>query len=186
VPVLLAIVCVALVACSGGSGSSSSSVFRFTSATTKGTTIPVASRRPIAPVTGSLLDGASFSLATDRGSVVLVNFWAAWCGSCRIETPELDLLYRQVKSQGVEFLGVDTKDTTHDAGKSFLTDNNISYPSFWDQPGKIAVELGDVPTGALPFTILIDKDQRVAAVYLGPITPADLRPALNALAAEPA
>ncbi len=60
----------------------------------------------------------------------------------------------------------------------------VDYPIVWDEPGKTAVELGHLPAASLPFTAVIDKRQRVAAVYLGQIAPADLRPVISTLLAE--
>jgi hypothetical protein len=68
----------------------------------------------------------------------------------------------------------------------FVQEHHISYPMVYDQIGKTALQLGDVAALALPFTILIDRQQRVAAVYANRVHPADLTRALDALLAEPA
>jgi thiol-disulfide isomerase/thioredoxin len=170
-----------LTACSG---SRSNRSFSFRSATSVGTTITVANRFPVGPVTGTLIDGGGYSLAADSGQLVVINFWATWCPPCRIETPQFDVLYRQSHSEGVDFVGVDTKETSRAAVRSFIADNQISYPVIWDEAGRTAIELGRVPSGDLPFTVVIDRHQRVAAVYLHALTPADLRPVLTSLLAE--
>jgi thiol-disulfide isomerase/thioredoxin len=113
-----------------------------------------------------------------------LNFWASWCPPCRTETPQFDALYREVHGQGIDFVGIDTKEVSRTGGETFIADNHISYPIVWDEPGKTALALGHIPSGNLPFTVLIDKRQRVAAVYLQTLSPADLRPALAALVAE--
>ena len=82
------------------------------------------------------------------------------------------------------FVGVDVKETSRTAGESFISNNQITYPMLWDEPGKTALELGHVPADGLPFTVLIDKQQRVAAVYLNVLTPGDLQPVLTSLIAE--
>ena len=113
-----------------------------------------------------------------------MNFWATWCSPCVTETPQFDSMYRSYKSKGVTFVGIDTKESSRSAPRAFVKDNDISYPIVFDEPGKIATEMGNVPLQGLPTTVLVDKHGKVAAVYLGPLTPKDLEPAVNKLAAE--
>jgi thiol-disulfide isomerase/thioredoxin len=176
----------ALAGCTGKDAvdQSAGSQFRFVSATKVGHLIPEQSRKHVGEVTGSLLAGGTFNLAADAGQVVVVNFWATWCGPCKTETPQFDSVYRQMHSQGVDFVGMDVKEFERSAATAFVTDNHISYPIVWDEEGKTALELGHVPAEALPFTVLIDKQQRVAAVYQVPLAPADLQPVLDSLVAE--
>jgi len=186
---LLAAAFVAVFAVAGCTGKdavdqSAAGDFRFVSATPVGKFIPADERKSVGTVTGTLMSGAPYALAAAKGHVVVLNFWAAWCKPCQTETPALDSLYRQVEGQGIDFVGVDTKEVSRDAATSFITDNHISYPMLWDEPGKTALELGHVPATALPFTVVIDKQQRVAAVYLSVVAPADLHPVLTSLAAE--
>jgi thiol-disulfide isomerase/thioredoxin len=158
--------------------------YRFVSANKIGSLTAAADRKHVGTVTGDLMNGAPFNLAADAGQVVVINFWASWCGPCQTETPQFDSLYRQLHPQGVDFVGVDVKEVAKDHGSSFIADNNISYPILWDEPDKTALELGHVRAAGLPFTVLIDKDQRVAAVYIGAVADADLQPALTTLMAE--
>ncbi len=176
----------ALAACTGKDAvdQSAGGEFRFVTASQPGHVYAEADRKPVGAVTGTLIGGGAFSLAADKGKVVVINFWATWCGPCKTETPQLDALYRQLQPQGVDFVGVDVKEVSRDAGQSFITDNKISYPILWDEPGKTALQLGHVPSTSLPFTVVIDKQQRVAAVYLHVLTPGDLTPVLTSLVAE--
>jgi thiol-disulfide isomerase/thioredoxin len=187
VALLLAVVTAgALAACTGKDAvdQSAGGEFHFVTATQPGHVYAEGDRKPVGAVTGTLIGGGAFSLAADQGKVVVINFWATWCGPCKTETPQLDALYRQLRPQGVDFVGVDVKELSRDAGNAFITDNNISYPILWDEPGKTALELGHVPSTSLPFTVVIDKQQRVAAVYLQVLTPGDLTPVLSSLIAE--
>src|SRR5436305_12234629 len=96
-----------LAACSdSGSGKD----YQFTSATALGSLVPAKDRKPAENISGGLLSGGHASLKSSAGKVVVLNFWASWCPPCKVETPQLDLLYRQVHTKGVDFLGVDTKD----------------------------------------------------------------------------
>lgn len=169
----------ALSACSSSSGGVD---YHFTSKTTVGTVIPEGKRKPAQDVSGELISGGKTSLAASKGKVTLLNFWASWCGPCKVETPQLDSLYRQMKGKGVDFIGFDTKDDK-DAAKSFITQNDITFPVVYDQQGKVQLTLGNIP-GILPFTVLIDKQGRVAAVYISKLAPKDLQGPLSTLLAE--
>ena len=179
---------VLLTGCAGGSNavSQSGSTYRFVSGTGQGSLIPVADRKTVGVVTGSLLDGGTFNLASDAGKVVVLNFWATWCGPCTTETPQFDSVFRsyQAKDEPVTFVGIDTKETNRDAPRAFVKDNHISYPIVFDEQGETAIELGKIPSLSLPFTVLIDKQGRVAAVYLRVLSPDDIEPVLNKLVAE--
>ncbi len=86
-----------------------------------------------------------------------------------------------MKSEGITFVGVTVKDPSTSAVEAFVKDNHITYPIVYDEPAKTALELGDVPLPSLPSTVVIDKQGRVAAVYVGPIASGDLEPVLTAL-----
>ena len=191
VPIALACAAVAAAAlvtgCAGKNAvdQSAGGQFRFVSASDPGQTWKPADRKKVGDVTGERLEGGSFNLSSDAGKVVVVNFWASWCAPCQIETPQFDSVYRAYKDKGVDFVGIDFKDQRGKA-QSFVKDNDISFPIVYDQQGKTALELGHLPSQGLPFTVLIDKQQRVAAVYVGSLTPKDLEPVLDRLLADPA
>jgi thiol-disulfide isomerase/thioredoxin len=182
-----ALALLALVGCSGGKDAvdqNAGGQFRYVAKTDVGKTIPAAQRRTVGPVTGTLLDGAAFRLASYAGKVVVLNFWGVWCPPCRTETPQFDQLYRKVEGSGVQFVGMDVKETSPDAVTAFVHDYNISYPIVYDEKAKTALELGHIPMVGLPATVVVDKQQKVAAVYLGPVQQADLAPVLAELVAE--
>ncbi len=186
---LLTCALLAVTACSGGTDAvdqSAGGQFRFIGATPHGKTIAVGSRKTAGDVSGDLLGKGTFSLAAQKGKVVVLNFWASYCGPCRTESPNFDKLNRQMKGQDVEFVGLDIKEVGRDAPTAFIRDFKITYPSVWDPKAKSALQLGKLPvvTAGLPWTVLIDKQQRVAAVYIGEVLPADVEPALKSLLAE--
>jgi thiol-disulfide isomerase/thioredoxin len=175
----------ALTACTGKDAVDQGSpdrTFQFISGTPIGQLYPQAKRQTAADFKGKLITGAPFDLAATRGKPVVLNFWASWCGPCQTETPQFDLLYRKVKPK-VDFVGINTKD---DKGKaeSFIKRNDISFPSVYDEAGETAIRLGNLPTVGLPFTVLIDKHSKVAAVYIARLSYADLQKALDKLLAE--
>ncbi len=182
---LLFAAAVVLSACTGSDAvdQSANGTFTFTSGTALGKVVPPAQRKKAGSFTGELLDGGKTSLAAAKGKIVVVNFWASWCAPCRTETPQFDLLYRKIKTKGVDFLGIDTKDVKGNA-KAFVKTNDISYPIVYDEQGETALRLGNIPQAALPFTVLIDKQGKVAGVYVIRLSTIDLQRSLDTLLAE--
>ncbi|MCW2605027.1 MAG: Alkyl hydroperoxide reductase/Thiol specific antioxidant [Pseudonocardiales bacterium] len=187
---LAAALCVAALAllagCTGGKDrvdQLSDTQYRYVSATPKGEVIAPADRKPAGTVTGTELDGSAFSMSDHAGDVVFINFWGSWCGPCVIETPELDKIYRANEARGVLFLGVAVKDV-EDSTKAFVDNNDISYPIIFDFNAKAALQLGNIPMRGLPATVVLDKQGRVAAVFVGAILAGDIDPVLETLLAE--
>ena len=184
--VLAVIVAVLVSGCSTGADAvdqSSGGEFRFVSSTSKGETIPVAQRQQAPDITGTTLDGGSLDLGAFRGKVIVLNFWASWCAPCRMETPELDKVYRSLKNNGVQFVGVDIKDDEQDAA-AFIRVWKISYPSLFDEAGKTTLRFGNFRPAALPYTIVIDRKGKVAAVYVSPLLARDIQPVVQRLVEE--
>ena len=161
------------------------SEFRFTDATDKGSVIPVADREKPGDVSGELLDGnGTYTLGQDAGKVVVVNLWGSWCGPCQVETPQFEQVYLDTKAEGVEFVGFAIKDDRSKA-QAFVEDNQITYPMVFDQATKVALQLGGLKVQAgMPQTVIVDKQGRVAASYVGIVKPTDLKAAIVTLVAE--
>jgi peroxiredoxin len=183
-PVLVAAV-LTLAACTGSDAvdQSGAGTFQYASGTALGHLYPQGKRKPAPDFTASLLNGGKLKLSSTKGKVVVLNYWASWCAPCQTETPQFDLLYRKVKDQGVAFVGIDTKDGKSQA-QSFISKNDITYPIVYDEPGETAVRLGNLPTANLPFTVLLDKQGKVAAVYVAMLSYKDLQTSLDKLLAE--
>jgi thiol-disulfide isomerase/thioredoxin len=186
--VLLAAATLVVAGCSGKHAvdQTAGGQFRFVHTTNQGKLYPVPKRKKAENFTGNLLDGGTLKLSQEAGKVVLVNFWATWCPPCVAETPKLERIYRAYQDKGVSFIGVDVKDSPASKAKSFVKDNHVTYPIIYDEPAKTAVQLGNLPVTGMPFTVLIDKHRRVAAVYEGALKPPSrLTSALRKLLAEP-
>lgn len=91
-----------------------------------------------------------------RGTPIVVNVWASWCGPCRAEFPQFQQVSAQLGKE-VAFLAIDAEDSD-DAAETFLRDNPVPYPSFTDPDKKIAIEL--VQPYSLPATIFYDRKGR--------------------------
>jgi len=127
--------------------------------------------RPAAPaVTGTTLTGRRFSLAAERGSVVVLNFWGAWCSDCRQEAPALSALASHFKSAPVRFVGVDIEDNVP-AALAFEQKFNISYPSLNDPGDQVALAFhGTVPPAGFPTTLVIDRTGHIAGRVVGEVS----------------
>ena len=134
------------------------------------------SARPTAPeLVGTTLDGSTFRLADHLGEVVVLNVWASWCAPCRAEAPELQSLWEEFEGQGVQFVGLDTRDTEA-AALAFIDAYGITYPNVVDTDGRLQLLFQDsLPPQAIPSTLVIDPQGRVAGRILGRISESTLR-----------
>jgi peroxiredoxin/predicted small secreted protein len=175
-----------LTGCATGEGAvdvNNGGEFRFVEGTPRGEVIPPDDRATAPEFSGTLLDGAEFSSTELAGDVAVVNFWGSWCAPCRVESPEFQEVYADVRDSGVQFLGINVKDTAQLA-RAFEENFGIEFPSLDDPRGEVALAFRDYPASAIPSTIVLDDESRVAAVYTGAVDQADLRAVLDLLMAE--
>jgi thiol-disulfide isomerase/thioredoxin len=144
--------------------------------------IAVEDRQPAPTVVGETLEGEELALA-DLDGVVVVNFWASWCGPCAREAPHLRAIADEYRERGVHILGVNVKDRPANA-RSFERDFQINYPSLFDEAATIASSFGGVGPAALPTTMLLDVEHRVAVRLFGAVTAQQLSGHLDELLAE--
>jgi len=129
---------------------------------------------------------ATVALSNYAGKVVVVNFWGSWCSPCRAESDDLNAAAAALAGQGVQFLGVNVKDT-REAGADFLTSKQVTYPSIFDPSMRTLLSIRGYPSGSIPSTIVIDRQGRVAHVWLQAITdPDQLISTVSQIAAEKA
>jgi cytochrome c biogenesis protein CcmG/thiol:disulfide interchange protein DsbE len=107
-------------------------------------------------------DTGTLDLASLRGKPVVLNFWASWCVPCKGEAKMLEAAWRQYRSRGVVFLGVDYHDVTSDA-RTFLERHGVTYPTVQDGSGKIADRYG---VSAVPETYFIDRKGRLVGEHI--------------------
>jgi thiol-disulfide isomerase/thioredoxin len=134
-----------------------------------------------------LMDPAkTVSLDDFTGKVVVINVWGQWCAPCRTETTQLQKVYDETRARGVEFLGIDVRDNNRDAARDFIVDRKITFPSIYDPPMRTMIAFGGkYPTTVIPSTVVLDREHRVAAVFLRELLAEDLQPVVDRLAAEP-
>jgi peroxiredoxin len=109
------------------------------------------------------MDGANLRLQEQRGQVVMVNFWATWCGPCRQEMPHLNRLHEQYRGSGFVLLGVNIDDDPAKAA-ALARSLGLRFPVLFDTD-KAVTRQWDL--GAMPSTVLIDRDGRVRHIHRG-------------------
>jgi thiol-disulfide isomerase/thioredoxin len=129
---------------------------------------------------GVTLENKPLNVAAWRGDVVVVNFWASWCGPCRGEATTLANVYKEFAHKKVHFLGLNTRDGVA-AASAFSSRFPTGYPSLQDQDGALTLSFGNLGPAATPTTIVLDQQARIAARILGPVTQAQLRGIITAV-----
>lgn len=126
---------------------------------------------------GETADGGAFDSADVAGQVTVVNFWYAGCAPCRAEAPILEEVYQHYDAGagGVAFVGVNVRDQAGNA-TAFEKSYGVEYPSILDvNEGDVQLAFaGDVPPAAVPTTLVLDKQGRVAARVLGQLEDASI------------
>ncbi len=130
------------------------------------------------------LDGATMRLSDFRGKAVLLNFWATWCGPCKIEMPWFVDLQNQYRSQGLQIVGVAMDDGSKEDISKFAKDMGVNYPILIGKES-VGEQYGGVP--ALPETFLIGRDGKVVDKIIGLKGKAEIEDAIKkALDTQPA
>lgn len=126
-------------------------------------------RKPAPVLNGTDLDGKPLTTAGHEGKVIVLNVWGSWCSPCRHEAPALVEAVRRTAGKA-SFFGINTRDLDPAPAQSFARAFELNYPSFYDPNGELLLTLRDLPAKAIPSTLLIDGQGRVAARVLGEVT----------------
>lgn len=131
---------------------------------------------------GTTYQGDEIDLAEWRGDVVVINFWYAACPPCRAEAPDLAAIHNDYPE--VHLLGINPRDDAG-AAEAFERTFEVPFPSLWDKDAAgVSAMQGVVPLQAMPTTVVLDSEGRVAARILGQITPGILRGLIDDVVAE--
>ncbi len=149
---------------------------------------PPATRGRPGPLSGPDLADPSRTISLDgqfAGNVVVVNVWGQWCGPCRAEVAQLQRVYDATRAAGVSLLGIDVRDSNRQAALDFVDDHHVTYPSIYDPAMRTLIAFGGkYPTTVIPSTLVLDRQHRVAAVFLRELLAEDLEPVVQRLASE--
>ena len=167
---------IALSGCSGGGTSSAEE--SFVSGDGSVTFIKSADRKIAPEITGMTLSGTNYTYTKDK--VAVVNVWASWCSPCRAEAPILVALAD--KYTNVAFIGILTRDNPANA-EAFERRFKIPYPTVIDDSILIGFK-GSLPANAIPSTVILDKNGRVAARISGVVTVATLTQLIERVSGE--
>ena len=128
---------------------------------------PVCAAKGAANLNFTLKDvnGADVKLTDYKGKVVLLNFWATWCGPCKLEIPEFVEAYARYRDQGFVILGVLSEDNpSAEELSTFMTDFKMNYPIFREHP-PLAEANGEL--WALPTSFMIDRKGAICSKHMG-------------------
>ena len=175
---LILIVVSALVLSSCGNGGASTAQENYISGNGAVTFISAGDRQMAPKLSGDTLYGTKFDFAGKK--IAVVNVWASWCSPCRAEIPALNSLSQ--KYTDVQFMGILTRDNLANA-EVFARQLAVPYPNFIDDSLLLGFR-NTLPANAIPTTVVIDKQGRVAARISGPVTVGGLSDLLERLRAE--
>ncbi|MFK0115067.1 TlpA family protein disulfide reductase [Streptomyces sp. NPDC090994] len=149
-------------------------------------TVDKGDRTAIPDLSGETVDGEQLDVDDYQGKVVVLNVWGSWCPPCRAEAKNFEKVYQDVKDQGVQFVGINTRDTSTGPAKAFEKEYGISYPSLYDPAGKLMLRFakGTLNPQAIPSTLVIDRDGKIAARTLQALSEEKLRKMLKPVLAE--
>ncbi|WP_030615778.1 TlpA family protein disulfide reductase [Streptomyces sclerotialus] len=149
-------------------------------------TVPVAARKPAPAIDGRTTHGDPLNIADYKGKVVVLNIWGSWCGPCIAEAPGFAEVAEENRSKGVQFVGINTRDSSTAQAISFEERHELPYPSLFDPSGKLMLRFpkGSLNPQFLPSTIVVDRHGRTAARAIGPLGEQQLRKMIQPLTAE--
>jgi thiol-disulfide isomerase/thioredoxin len=124
---------------------------------------PAASAAPAPGFSLAGTDGSKLSLAQFKGQVVMINFWATWCGPCRQEMPLLDAMYKKYKPLGFTLIGVNVEPDSK-AAEAFVKNLQVSFPVAFDTDSKVSA-LYDVQ--GMPSSVIIDRKGKARVLHRG-------------------
>ncbi|MDF1487753.1 TlpA family protein disulfide reductase [Tessaracoccus caeni] len=137
------------------------------------TVLAVDDRTEAPELAGPLLGGGELSTADYAGKIMVLNVWGSWCPPCRSEAPDLVAAAEELGDRA-QFIGINTRDLDAAPAEAFVRAFEVPYPNLFDPDGELLLGFGQLPPKAIPSTVIIDGEGRVAARVLGEVDKATL------------
>ncbi|MHC3473251.1 TlpA family protein disulfide reductase [Streptomyces sp. 7R007] len=184
--VVTAAAALTLSACGSGGTSGGSGDTNFVTGADGISTVKKGDRADAPDLSGKTVDGQQLDVAAYKGKIVVLNVWGSWCPPCRAEAKNFEKVYQDVKGRGVQFVGINTRDTSTGPARAFEKEYGVSYPSLYDPTGKLILRFkkGTLNPQAIPSTLVIDREGRIAARTLQALSEEKLRKMLAPVLAE--
>ncbi|MER6104213.1 TlpA disulfide reductase family protein [Streptomyces sp. NPDC001832] len=150
-------------------------------------TVTEGERKPVGPIKGETIQGKHLDIADFQGKIVVINAWGSWCPPCRAEAPYFNKVAKEMKTKGVEFVGINARDGNKGLSKEFEDDYDMAYPSLYDPTGKLLLSgfpKGTVSLQSIPSTVVLDRNGEIAARALGSIDDNKLHKMIDPLIEE--
>ncbi|MEU8650817.1 TlpA disulfide reductase family protein [Streptomyces sp. NPDC048737] len=175
-----------LSACASGGTSGGGGDTNFVMGKNGISTVGKGERTAAPDLSGRTVDGKQLDVASYKGSVVVLNVWGSWCAPCRAEAPGFRKVSTDLKARGVQFVGINTRDTSTSNALAFEKEQGITYPSLYDPTGKLMLrfEKGTLNPQAIPSTLVLDRDGKIAARSLAALSEEKLRAMIDPVLAE--
>jgi peroxiredoxin len=185
-PVGAAVAALVLSACGSGGTSGGSGNTNFITGKDGIATVKKGERADAPDLSGTTIDGKHLDVADYKGKVVVVNVWGSWCPPCRAEAANFVKVAKDTASKGVQFVGINTRDTSTEPARAFEKQYGVTYPSLYDPTGKLMLRFkrGTLNPQAIPSTLIIDREGKIAARTLQALTEDKLREMLDPVVAE--
>jgi thiol-disulfide isomerase/thioredoxin len=183
--VAVAVAAVVLAGCGKGETGASGGDTKFVQGTGEITKVAPGKRQAAPDIASRAADGKKqLKLSDFRGKVVVLNVWGSWCAPCRAEAPNLAKVAKDTEDQGVQFVGINTRDLDPSNARAFERNYDIDYPSFYDPSGRLILRFprGSLSPQAIPSTLILDRDGKIAVRALKELSESELRAALKPLA----
>ncbi|ANP48739.1 thiol-disulfide isomerase/thioredoxin [Streptomyces griseochromogenes] len=181
-----AVAALTLSACGNGGTSGGGGNTNFVTGNNGISTVSKGKRATAPDLSGKTIDGKPLDVADYKGKVVVINVWGSWCGPCREEAQYFSKVSKAYEGKGVQFVGINTRDTSTTPAVAFEEEHGIDYPSLYDPTGKLMLRFkrGTLNPQLIPSTLVIDKDGKVAARALEALDDTTLLKMLKPVLAE--
>jgi thiol-disulfide isomerase/thioredoxin len=181
-----AVTALTLAACSSGGTSGGGGDTNFIMGQDGIATVKKGQRVAAPDLSGKTIAGKQLDVASYKGKVVVLNVWGSWCAPCRAEAPGFEKVYQDLKGKGVQFVGINTRDTSADNALAFEKQQGVTYPSLYDPTGKLMLRFkrGTLNPQAIPSTLVLDREGKIASRSLAALSEEKLRSMITPVLAE--